>query len=79
MGTLKRHASKNPHGPLGPYLSLNLISLRSLKAFALRELPPCALREILLSEPDTLEASQFIERLAVWLRLSSLQMNGESR
>jgi hypothetical protein len=49
-------------------------SIGGLKEFAQRTLPPSSpLREIILSEPDVLDAQEFLGRLSVWLRLAGLE------
>lgn len=49
------------------------VDIRQLKAFAVRELPSdWVLREILLAENDAIELADFLARLPIYLRLSSL-------
>ena len=50
------------------------ISIKSLKEFAVKELPiGSPLREVLLSEPGELKVNEFLARLPVYLRLVSLR------
>ena len=47
----------------------NMINISQLKEFA-RELPPSSLfRELLLTEPDIIPASEFVDKSVVWVRL----------
>jgi hypothetical protein len=56
-----------------------MIDMRSLKEFALRELPAdWPLREILLAEKDEIEADEFIVKVPIFLRLSSLKNKKQS-
>ena len=56
-----------------------MIDIRSLKEFALREIPPdCPLREILLAEKDEIDADEFIVKVPVFLRLYSLKNKRQS-
>ena len=54
---------------LRPALQLKLISLRRIKSFALRLPSESLLREILLREPDKIDALEFVVKVPVWLYL----------
>jgi hypothetical protein len=55
-----------------------MVDIRRLKNFAVKELPSgWVLREILLTENDDIEISQFLSRVPIYLRLSRL--GGENR
>lgn len=46
------------------------VDIKRLKRFALRELPVNSpLRQLILSENEKMEASEFIHKMDVWLRL----------
>lgn len=46
------------------------LNIRKLKLFAFEKLPKQSLlREIILSEPDELDAHEFIVKVDVWLKL----------
>jgi len=50
------------------------INLKSLKEFAVRELPVGSpLREVLVSEPDEAEVNEFLARLPLYLKLVALK------
>ena len=56
-----------------------MIDMRSLKEFALREIPPdWPLREILLAEKDEIEAGEFIVKVPIFLRLCSRKNKRQS-
>jgi hypothetical protein len=47
------------------------VDITRLKAFAARLPRDSALRELLLTEKDELEARDFLSRMSLWLRLAS--------
>ena len=52
----------------------NNINIKSLKEFAVKELPvDSPLREVLISEPDIVEVNEFLAKLPIYLRLVSLK------
>ena len=55
-------------------MSKTKINMRKLKEFAFSELPRSwILREIILSERDELEASEFIAKAEIWLKLAKVK------
>lgn len=52
-------------------MAAQLVDIKCVKEFA-RKLPQSSvLRDVILSEPDSLPASEFISKSAVWLKISS--------
>lgn len=50
------------------------ISMRGLKALALKELPPGSpLREVILGDTDEISEEAFIHKLDVWMRLLNME------
>jgi len=49
---------------------MTLVDLRPIKAKALNFLEP--LRSLILSEPDQIEAADFISKLGTWERLAKM-------
>jgi len=48
-----------------------MVNMRSLKSFALAEIPKGhPLREVLLAEKDEISVSLFLARLPIWMQLS---------
>ena len=50
--------------------SRSLVNIVGLKRFALEDLPRGSLRDDVLSQPDELEAEQFLASARMWLRLA---------
>lgn len=50
--------------------SKGLVNIAGLKRFALEDLPRGSLRDDILSQPDELEAEQFLASARMWLRLA---------
>lgn len=51
-------------------ISQRVVNIRRLKDFALEKLKSNSpLRDVILSEPDQLTASDFLAKLHIWLRL----------
>ena len=48
------------------------VNLAGLKRFALERLPNGPLRDDILSQPDEVDAMDFLASLRVWLRLARL-------
>ena len=46
------------------------VNIRRLKTFALQKLPQAStLRDLLLAEADTMDASEFLAKMSVWLKV----------
>jgi hypothetical protein len=53
------------------------VDMRGLKRFALEKLSSRPLlREIILSEEDSLEPSEFVAKMKIWLKLFSAESRG---
>jgi hypothetical protein len=51
-----------------------IVNIKLLKQFALENLPKkSTLRDIILSEPDQIKASDFIIKMDLWIRLLNLE------
>ena len=56
------------------YLSCSMIDIRRLKRFASGDLPiNSQLRNVLLSEKDTLTANDFLAKMGTWMTLLNLE------
>ncbi len=55
------------------------VDLHPLKAFAVRNLPHgSALRTVILSDNDFVDAREFVGKVKVWLLLFKIDLRGES-
>jgi hypothetical protein len=62
-----------------PRLTLTCVNIVGLKKFAFEKLAPqSVLRDVLLSEKDELNASEFLGKVGVWLRLLRLEFRPSS-
>ncbi len=53
---------------------INTIDITRIKDFV-RKMPPSSiLRELILSEPDTLAPAEFVNKSEVWLKLSDREL-----
>lgn len=51
-----------------------MLDFRALNTFALEKLPKTSvLRDVILIEPDSLSAADFLAKVPIWLRLADLE------
>jgi hypothetical protein len=66
---IKQDLQHPANASLRPALQRRQISLRRIKSYALRLPSESLLREILLREPDKIDALEFVVKVPVWLYL----------